>query len=127
MTLTPRLRRLALFSAQQELLARRAGKPPGEQPWNRELVEVLEHEVRTSGSGNGGNGTGCAGAELKPKNLISARQAGKILDCTARQVRNIDPAELGGVKVEGLGWVFEEDKVLEHREVQRNVRRARFA
>jgi excisionase family DNA binding protein len=121
--LTPRLLRLALFCADQELKARQR-KPlppkPQVQGWESELVRALELEVATSASGSG---TGCMPGQSEAKAPISTRQAAEILRCTTRYIRDIAEDRLDGVKV-GSRWVFDEDVVRDYKERQRNARLA---
>lgn len=118
--LTPRLLRLALFCAEQELRARER-KPlapkPQVQGWESELVRALELEVATSASGSG---IGCMPGQSAAKAPIGVREAAGILRCTTRFVRQIAP-ELGAVKVSGR-WLLDEVEVLAYKERQQNAR-----
>jgi excisionase family DNA binding protein len=120
--LTPRLLRLALFAADQELKARRGDKLPPKPPiqgWESELVRALELEVSTSASGSA---TGCTPGQSEAKAPIGVREAAEILRCTTRFVRQIAP-ELGAVKVSGR-WLIEEAEVMTYKERRRNARLA---
>lgn len=98
MSLDERTLRLALWCANQELAARRAGKSPGLQPWNAELVRALELELAVSASGQ------CQGAELKyslhEDDWIGSAEAARILRWHERTLRR-RASDLDGRKVAG--------------------------
>jgi len=122
MTLTPRLLRLALYCADQELKARRGDKLPPKRPiqgWESKLVRALELEVSTTADGSV---KPCGNASSEVKVPISTERAAEILRCTTRYIREI-AERLDGVKV-GSRWVFDEDTVRAYREKQRNARLA---
>lgn len=125
MTLTPRLNRLALFLAEQELRTRKgepvAPRPPQPIGWEAELVRALELEVATSATGSR---TACRPAQSDKKEPIGVDKAAEILRCTTRFVRQIAP-ELGGVKVSGR-WLLDEDEVIAYQERLADERRARI-
>jgi excisionase family DNA binding protein len=120
MTLTPRQWRQLLFLSAEELRERRAGKPPGVQSWNAELVRAVELELATSEAGTEFD---CGNEQSEAKVPISARQAANILECSDRYVRDIAKEKLGGVRVGGR-WVFNEDDVLAYAEGRTNDRAA---
>jgi hypothetical protein len=109
--LTPRQLRQLLYCTAEELRARRAGKSPGVQPWNAELLRAVELELATSESGSEFD---CANEESQAKVPISARQAADILCCSTRYIRDI-AERIGGVRVDGR-WLFDEDDVMAYAE-----------
>jgi hypothetical protein len=117
--LTPRQWRQVLFCCAEELRERRAGKTPGVQPWSAKLVRAVELELATSESGSEFD---CGNGQSEAKAPISARDAAEILRCTTRYIRDIAEERLGGVKVDGIGWVFNEDDVLAYAEGRNNGR-----
>ena len=111
MSLTSRQLRLALYCSHQELTARRAGKPPGVQPWNAELVRTLELELAVSTSGQE---TGGETADLNHDRFLTAREAAERLGVDSRTVRRHRlRADLEGRFI-GKQWMFPESAVREY-------------
>jgi hypothetical protein len=111
MALTLRLLRLALWCADQELRARRDGKPPGVQAWNSELVRALAHAVSSPRQETGN--------QLPDSNhdetaWIGSRLAAQMLGCDIRTVQR-RAGDLDGRKVAGK-LVFRESFVREYAE-----------
>lgn len=118
MSLTPRLLRLALWCAKQELEARGNGKTPGVQQWNAELVRALELELAVSASGQS------KGGELSgldhDEEWIGTAEAARILRWYERKVRRRAP-DLDGRKVSGQ-LVFRASTVRAYAEAVTNGR-----
>jgi hypothetical protein len=106
-----RLFALALFCAEQELKARRAGKPPGPQPWNAELVRALELETATSGLGHPSD---AAESDSEATEWVSTREAAVLLGLSKRQAQRL-AADLDG-RIIGGRWVFPLTAVAEYAE-----------
>lgn len=118
MTLTPRLLRLALYCASEELNARidpDNPKQPGPQPWNGELVRALELEVATAAMSGAGHESEAAGTESEYDAWISTAEAAEILGWHIRKVRR-RAADLEARKVAGT-LTFRESVVRAWREV----------
>lgn len=118
MTLTPRQWRQVLYCTAEELRARRAGKTPGVQSWNAELIRAVELELATSASGTESD---CTDVSSETKAPIGVRQAAAILDCSTRYVRAIAEEKLGGMQVDGR-WLFNEDDVMAYAKGQKHGR-----
>lgn len=107
-----------LYCCAAEDRARKAGKPPGPQPWLSRLIRRLELDIATSADGSD---IGCGREESVEKAPISAAEAAALIGCSSRYLRYIAEADLGGVKVAGR-WVFNEDMVREYAEERRGGR-----
>jgi hypothetical protein len=114
MRLTPRLLRLALWCARQELDARRAGKPPGVQPWNAELVRALELELAVSRSRQSAEADDACSDHDE---WISTREAARLLRWDMRRVQR-HASDLDGRRCRcGLGGlIFRAPAVREYAE-----------
>lgn len=119
MTLTPRQWRHALFCAAEELRARQAGKPPGPQPWNAELLRALELEIAVSESGRD---SADAQQDSEVDRWITARQAADILGLSKRQTQRL-AADLQGERVDGR-WQFRRSTVMAYAEGREDGRLA---
>lgn len=106
-----------LYCCAAEDRARKAGKPPGPQPWLSRLIRRLELDIATSADGSD---VGCGSEESVEKAPISAEDAAGLLGCSTRYLRYI-ATDLDGVKVSGR-WVFNEDIVREYAEERRGGR-----
>lgn len=95
--------RQLLYCAAEELRARQRGKPPGPQPWLRNLVRRLELEVAVSGS-RSRHQTDCGEPQSDADERISARQAATMLGLSKRQVQRL-AADLDGEIIDGR-WLF---------------------
>ena len=111
MTLTPRQWRQLLYCSAEELRERRAGKPPGVQPWNAELVRAVELELAVSLAGQENTDDE---STLGHENWIGTEQAAEILGWHVRTVRR-RRNDLGGRKVAGA-LVFRESVVRQYAE-----------
>jgi hypothetical protein len=107
-SLDERMIRLALWCAGQEHEARRAGKPPGVQPWNAELVRALELELGVASSGHPPE----RNHALSESCWISCREAARLLGISRRQAHRLT-GDLDGVLVDGR-WLFRQAVVEEY-------------
>ena len=121
MSLTPRLWRLCLWCAQEELNARRNGKTPGVQAWNAELVRALEMEVAVS-STRQQDCDGQPNCHCEHDDWIGSVAAAQILGWNIRDVQR-KSADLDGRKFAGK-WRFRESAVLQYAEGLTNGRLA---
>jgi hypothetical protein len=110
-SLTSRVLKLALYCAGEELRARHAGKPPGVQAWNAEVVRALELEIAVSTSGQE---TGWETAGLNHDRFLTARESADIIGVDSRTVRRL-AADLEG-RLCGRQWMFPEAVVREYAE-----------
>ncbi|WKG03062.1 hypothetical protein [Mycolicibacterium sp. HK-90] len=109
MTLTPRLLRLALHCAQQELDSRAGGAGPRVQSWNAELVRALELELATmSRSGHRFDDETAAS-----DSWLTAQQVASRLGLSKRQVTRLAGA-LDGELIAGR-WLFPDTAVAEYK------------
>jgi hypothetical protein len=119
MTLTSRQWRQVLFCTAEELRARRAGKAPGVQPWNAELVRAVELELAVSESGHDSVGDQ---QHWEADRWITARQAADILGLSKRQTQRL-AADLEGHRVDGR-WQFRQSTVMNYTEGRQDGRAA---
>jgi hypothetical protein len=112
-SLDERLLRLALHCSEQELQARRHGKPPGVQPWNAELLRALELELAVSLSRPRQDEGDTVSRFSHDDEWIDTRRAAAILGWTPRQVQR-RTADLEGRKPGGHALVFRESVVREY-------------
>jgi hypothetical protein len=108
--LTERQWRQLLYCTAEELRARRAGKSPGVQKWNAELIRAVELELALSAPGQepGTNESALS------HDWIGSDQAASILGWHVRTVRR-RRAYLDGRKVAGA-LVFRESVVRQYAE-----------
>ena len=117
MTLTVRHLRLALWCANEELRARAAGKLPGVQAWNADLVRALELELAVSQSGHRDDG---GEEDWDPQAWMTAAETAVVLGMSKRHVNRI--AESLGCKDIGGRRLFPAASVNEYAEGRRDVR-----
>jgi hypothetical protein len=91
------LRQLS-YCVAEELRVRMAGKPPGPQPWLRELLSALHNAVAMSPSRHSGDGRD-ADSDHDDR-IIGTPAAAEILGWTTKQVQR-RTADLDGQKVGG--------------------------
>jgi hypothetical protein len=85
--MTPRLFRLAIWCAEQELRGRRDGsRPGGVQPWNAELLRALQFQLDVS---QAGRECDCGEPELVSDKWLSARETAVVLGLSKRQVNRL--------------------------------------
>lgn len=106
-----------LYCCAEELRARQRGKPPGPQPWLRNLVRRLELEVAVSPTRQEKNRDT---TDLGHDSWIGSQLAAKLLGWDIRQVQR-RAADFDGRKV-GARWVFREAAVREYAEGLTNGR-----
>lgn len=116
--MTPRLWRLAIWCAEQELRGRKDGtRPGGVQAWNAELLRALQFQLDASQSGHE---IGCAPAQSGQDKWISARQAAVLVGLSKRQVNRLAD------DLEAEWWDgrrrFRKSRVLEYAEKRRSGR-----
>ena len=115
MTLTPRLIRLALYCAGEELRARHAGKARV-LPWNAELIRALQHQLALSESGHE---SGCDTEESEI--WISAREAATQLGLSKRQTQRLATDHDG--RLIDDRWVFPANAVADYAKGRSDGRR----
>jgi hypothetical protein len=112
MTLTLRVIRLALFCSEEELKARRKGKPPGLADWNHEVVAELAREVAMLSSQQSEQ---CGQSDLENESdWIGSQQVSRILGWNIWTVQR-RANDLDGRKVAGK-YVFRESAVRDYAE-----------
>jgi hypothetical protein len=100
-----------LYCCSEELRARRAGKPPGEQRWLRDLVRRLELEVAVASSRQESQGQR---QDCTYDVWIGSRAAAQMLGCSLRTIQrranDFDAQQVGGK------LVFSQNAVTEYLE-----------
>lgn len=111
--MNPRLWRFALWCAAEELRARHAGKLPGVQPWNAELVRALELELAVSSTRHE---SACSAeqSDYDDDDPIGTLDAARLLGWSMRRVQR-HAGDLDGHAVGGR-LVFQRTTVIEYRE-----------
>lgn len=112
MTLAPKWIQLAIFAADEERKARQAGKFPGHERWNDELIEELSQELaKVSRSRQPARSGQSAWSHDE---LLSSRQVAEMIGRGQRWVQR-HAVELGGIYVDGRP-VFRASIIREHLE-----------
>lgn len=92
---------LLLYCCGQELAARRAGKKPGVQQWNSEVIRALELELAVTRTRQSERERD----SLSNHEHIDSRTAARILGWSLRRVQR-HAADLDGHKIASGAWLF---------------------
>lgn len=101
--------RLALHCAGEELASRAAGKSPGVQAWNHELIRALELAMSDSGHDDSADA-----ADWDPQKFMTAGEVATVLGLSKRQARRL-AVELDG-RIIGGRWLFPASAVTDYAE-----------